>query len=409
MAGFRCLKISAICFLAAITATACGQERTWTSGNGKYEIEATMVEQLDDSVKLKRSDNGKLITVPLNRLSKADQDFLNTRLGAVSSSKPDAPDSGSSTKGSTTEGSSTKGSTEGNSTEGNSTEGSSSKASSPEDSAARGSSTKDSSPNGSATKGSATKGSATKGSSTKLANLNVSARAQWSKFPYENENARDLELLIEAKGEAAATAVRFGLLKMQTCETDKGPIETKEENFRMQDITKEFAKVKRSEQEFFNEHPKDGVRVVLKFEHPNEELSRFETVKGEFKIKTGGSRQTIELADVFQTLDKNIDDPKLKALGLEVKPNRDEGNVRIGLQGKLDSVVKVHLLDQRGNKPDGLLGTSWGGAGNAFSYNFQFENDASIPANLMFRIDVAEDLEELAIPFDLQKVDIPSK
>ena len=394
MAGFRCLKISAICFLAAITATACGQERTWTSGNGKYEIEATMVEQLDDSVKLKRSDNGKLITVPLNRLSKADQDFLNTRLGAVSSSKPDAPDSGSSTKGSTTEGSSTKGSTEGNSTE-----GSSSKASSPEDSAARGSSTKDSSP-----KGSATKGSATKGSSTKLANLNVSARAQWSKFPYENENARDLELLIEAKGEAAATAVRFGLLKMQTCETDKGPIETKEEN-----ITKEFAKVKRSEQEFFNEHPKDGVRVVLKFEHPNEELSRFETVKGEFKIKTGGSRQTIELADVLQTLDKNIDDPKLKALGLEVKPNRDEGNVRINLQGKLDSVVKVHLLDQRGNKPDGLLGTSWGGAGNAFSYNFQFENDASIPANLMFRIDVAEDLEELAIPFDLQKVDIPSK
>ena len=394
MAGFRCLKISAICFLAAITATACGQERTWTSGNGKYEIEATMVEQLDDSVKLKRSDNGKLITVPLNRLSKADQDFLNTRLGAVSSSKPDAPDSGSSTKGSTTEGSSTKGSTE----------GSSSKASSPEDSAARGSSTKDSSP-----KGSAAKGSATKGSSTKLANLNVSARAQWSKFPYENENARDLELLIEAKGEAAATAVRFGLLKMQTCETDKGPIETKEENFRMQDITKEFAKVKRSEQEFFNEHPKDGVRVVLKFEHPNEELSRFETVKGEFKIKTGGSRQTIELADVLQTLDKNIDDPKLKALGLEVKPNRDEGNVRIGLQGKLDSVVKVHLLDQRGNKPDGLLGTSWGGAGNAFSYNFQFENDASIPANLMFRIDVAEDLEELAIPFDLQKVDIPSK
>ena len=395
MAGFRCLKISAICFLAAITATACGQERTWTSGNGKYEIEATMVEQLDDSVKLKRSDNGKLITVPLNRLSKADQDFLNTRLGAVSSSKPDAPDSGSSTKGSTTEGSSTKGSTE----------GSSSKASSPEDSAARGSSTKDSSPKGNATKGSARKGSATKGSSTKLANLNVSARAQWSKFPYENENARDLELLIEAKGEAAATAVRFGLLKMQTCETDKGPIETKEENY----ITKEFAKVKRSEQEFFNEHPKDGVRVVLKFEHPNEELSRFETVKGEFKIKTGGSRQTIELADVLQTLDKNIDDPKLKALGLEVKPNRDEGNVRINLQGKLDSVVKVHLLDQRGNKPDGLLGTSWGGAGNAFSYNFQFENDASIPANLMFRIDVAEDLEELAIPFDLQKVDIPSK
>lgn len=52
--------------------------RTWTSSDGKHAVEATFVGILSGNVVLERRD-GKQIRLPINRLSKADQDFLRQR------------------------------------------------------------------------------------------------------------------------------------------------------------------------------------------------------------------------------------------------------------------------------------------------------------------------------------------
>jgi S1-C subfamily serine protease len=50
--------------------------RTWTSANGKFKVEASLVKVADGKVYLKRKDNGKELTVPLDSLSRTDVEYL---------------------------------------------------------------------------------------------------------------------------------------------------------------------------------------------------------------------------------------------------------------------------------------------------------------------------------------------
>lgn len=68
VAGFLCL-LSAIAPLGA---------REWTDSTGKFKIEAEFVELKDGKVALKKAD-GTTLSIPLEKLSKADQDFIKTQ------------------------------------------------------------------------------------------------------------------------------------------------------------------------------------------------------------------------------------------------------------------------------------------------------------------------------------------
>ena len=51
--------------------------RKWTSNDGRYSVEAELVELADGRVRLKKAE-GATVTVPLERLSEADRQFLTT-------------------------------------------------------------------------------------------------------------------------------------------------------------------------------------------------------------------------------------------------------------------------------------------------------------------------------------------
>jgi hypothetical protein len=57
--------------------------RTWSDKSGKYQLEAQLVTRVDDKVVLKRHDNGELITLPIDKLSQLDQDFLKSNVAAA--------------------------------------------------------------------------------------------------------------------------------------------------------------------------------------------------------------------------------------------------------------------------------------------------------------------------------------
>ena len=57
--------------LVAVSASA----RKWTDNTGKFSVEAELVEATGGNVRLKRKD-GKIMTVSVSRLSKADRDYL---------------------------------------------------------------------------------------------------------------------------------------------------------------------------------------------------------------------------------------------------------------------------------------------------------------------------------------------
>lgn len=67
------ILLIALLLLAASPASA----RKWTSSSGKFSVEAKLVEIKDGNVRLQRQD-GKIITVPVSKLSKTDRVHLSS-------------------------------------------------------------------------------------------------------------------------------------------------------------------------------------------------------------------------------------------------------------------------------------------------------------------------------------------
>jgi hypothetical protein len=60
------------------SATAAAEFRTWKDSSGAFQIEAQLVEAKEGAVKLRRKD-GKIVSVPLEKLSDADRKFLESQ------------------------------------------------------------------------------------------------------------------------------------------------------------------------------------------------------------------------------------------------------------------------------------------------------------------------------------------
>ncbi len=74
----RVCNLSCVVVLVALMATT-ALARKWTDASGKYSTEADFIEFKDGNVILKKA-NGKLISVPFERLSTADQEFITSEL-----------------------------------------------------------------------------------------------------------------------------------------------------------------------------------------------------------------------------------------------------------------------------------------------------------------------------------------
>ena len=69
----------AICFCGWFVAAATAAEpRTWTDATGKFKIQAEFVSEQNGSVTLRQTD-GSEVEIPINKLSKPDQDYLKTQ------------------------------------------------------------------------------------------------------------------------------------------------------------------------------------------------------------------------------------------------------------------------------------------------------------------------------------------
>ena len=343
-------------FAISLSLDAAAQERTWSSSNGKFKVTGELIERAGTDVKIKRSDNGKVITVPVEKLSEADQQFLD-------SAKLDGDSSGSGTKNDD---------------------------------------------GGSGTK----KGDDVAPEKKMEANLKVAGKSQWSEFPFFDSDGKkeplDLQLNIEAKGDMAATAIYYGMVKITKLEADGKAIKTKKDKFSFNSPEKNFIKVERSENSFFNKHPKDGVRLTLDFEHPENKLKAFTAVEGEFKIRTGGKRESTKIENALAMAGKEIENEKLKSLSIKAEIKQDESMLVLELEGDLQPVYDVKLVDKKGKKPDKLMGNGWSGSDKIANYSFQFQ-DEEIADDLVLQISLATDMKEMTVPFKLKDVAVPAE
>ncbi len=76
MRRILCTRILLASWLALLVALPPAFARTWRDATGKFEVEAKLLSVEGDQVRLEKAD-GKVISVPVGRLSRADQDYLN--------------------------------------------------------------------------------------------------------------------------------------------------------------------------------------------------------------------------------------------------------------------------------------------------------------------------------------------
>ncbi|WP_425396168.1 SHD1 domain-containing protein [Aeoliella sp.] len=73
------LLLAATVTLAAATSATAGKVRTWTDSSGKYTIDATLVAFNEKDVVIERASDKQLGTVPIDKLSEKDKEYLKTK------------------------------------------------------------------------------------------------------------------------------------------------------------------------------------------------------------------------------------------------------------------------------------------------------------------------------------------
>ncbi len=76
--------------LLVFTGQALAQVRTWKDSSGKFSVEAEYVSAKAGKVRLRRDEDGKVITIPLERLSDDDRAFVEEQLDGTAAAKTEA-------------------------------------------------------------------------------------------------------------------------------------------------------------------------------------------------------------------------------------------------------------------------------------------------------------------------------
>ncbi len=325
------------------------EERTWTDNTGRYRVKATFVKISEDKVYLRRADTGNVISVPLSRLSAADRKLA--RELATKKSQADRSESAS--------------------------------------------------PSAAASSQSA---------GNLLKAIKTSARLEWSKFPMfgpDGKESRDLELVIEATGKPAQEAVRFGKLKLDTLTGSGGvKVTIKENRFGRDDFQNEMVIVRRGDNMFFNNHPKNGIQMRVPLEY-EKGLKSIEQLKGSFHLITGADVQRIVIPDVSSLVGKKVDHERLKKLGIQVaiKKGRD-GQLEVGVAGNPSSIIELRPSDAQGGVLRSVESSFRMSMPNITNYGFSFTNK-QLPDNACLLIVVAEGGTDVTIPLDFSNLAVP--
>jgi len=74
------MKASSLAVVALFLVADPAGVRTWTDNTGGHKVEAEFVDFKDGNVRLRRADTGEIKSVPLDKLSEADQQFVKSRM-----------------------------------------------------------------------------------------------------------------------------------------------------------------------------------------------------------------------------------------------------------------------------------------------------------------------------------------
>jgi len=166
-----------------------------------------------------------------------------------------------------------------------------------------------------------------------------------------------LQLVIDLSGKPAAEAAAFGFVRITKAEASGEPLKRKKPFVESDGISDRYQKVNRDEDDFFSDHPKDRVHVKIEFENPGS-ATKSVTAAGSFKLRTGGQQQVVVVENAA-TIRGPVNHAALKSVGVKLSVEIQDGTtLQVAASGKQEFLERISVTDAQGQEPANLMGCS---------------------------------------------------
>jgi hypothetical protein len=143
------------------------------------------------------------------------------------------------------------------------------------------------------------------------------------------------------------------------------------------------------------------------------------TISGTIAVIVGGEKKIVEVKPLKANLGKTLDDPALKAVGVNVeivnpsKPAKPKSGLSFGpdtskgvtliLSGNLDEIASISILDASGKKLNN--GSMWHDSGGTRTINYGLEKP--LADSTVMQIEVWPGQKIITVPVELKDLKLP--
>ena len=157
-----------------------------------------------------------------------------------------------------------------------------------------------------------------------------------------------------------------------------------------------------------------GFRVELSLAPSSRKAAKISQLKGSLQVLAGGEKKTATVKKLKSLIGKQVEDPNLKAAGLEIKildPEKQKGGFFSGgpnslpmeIKGNLNALQEFEILDASGE--DVSSGHMSSGSDNKKTYIYDL--DQPLDDTIVVKVELMVGLETITVPFDLKDIELP--
>lgn len=243
----------------------------------------------------------------------------------------------------------------------------------------------------------------------KLAKITPTVKAWPISRSAGNESWPAVRVTVELKGGAAASA--FAIEQERTMKVE---IEVEDREISITDHSdNEFEMIERDKgrgSNLFFGHPEGGIRFSGIFDEIPKGLKSISAISGKVKVRVGGTPVTATLDELTTRPVGPLNDPALKAAGINVEFQRVKADSMVGLVIKMKrnpySFLGLQVLDADGKTLEPTGGSGRNSYGDILEYYDVFEAKELKGATLRVEFRAAN-ARKIELPFEFK--DVPVK
>jgi hypothetical protein len=243
-----------------------------------------------------------------------------------------------------------------------------------------------------------------------LAKLKKSVEIEWDQWPGKKPA---MKIKIALKGKAASLASACGELKIDEFVDENGNKLEPDEDDSLEDEIDVASKIRGVNDEFGS-----GTGLVLKIKNPPD-FKTIKSLKGTLALQTGGSEQKVTVKNPFETLDYEIENEELAALGISLtiqrktkEPEQRPGHfgsadeIELNAKWQKNPIVRCEFFNEK-KRPIEAWSKSQGAAFDlhGFIYNLGFQKQ--LPDSAELHLTIHKDRRKVRVPFEFKDVQVP--